>query len=62
MSQADSLRHIADLWDALTDENDKLRAEVMRLSVDNKTWVARFSMVKDRCDPECVHCAAWRGR
>ena len=59
MSQADSLRHIADLWDALTDENDKLHAEVTRLSVERLE--ARFSMVKDRCDPECVHCAAWRG-
>ena len=39
-----------------------LEAHIIRLSVENKMWVARFNVVKDRCDPECVHCAAWRGR
>ena len=40
----------------------RLEAHIIRLSVENKMWVARFNVVKDRCDPECVHCAAWRGR
>ena len=40
---------------------ERLEAHIIRLSVENKMWVARFNVVKDRCDPECVHCAAWRG-